>query len=184
MFRHPNGVIVLEMDVVLDHLSKVGGLVNVWADLPGCHQHQTAWFFPKTLFWGYIIFPAAGISWWAKSCVCLNAQRPGLSDPQPASRTYALQCYTSSWSWFSAFFSFRDALFRLRLHDLRVLEKAVWSAEPDKIELCHVKGQSEDDCRNYVNVLLRQGKRLLTCGTYAFSPVCTWREVCINQFCL
>lgn len=40
-----------------------------------------------------------------------------------------------------------------------------------------MKGQSVDDCHNYVKVLLSAGKRLFACGTGAFSPQCTWREV-------
>lgn len=71
----------------------------------------------------------------------------------------------------------RDSLYRLKLRELQRLEKAVWLAPPDKVQLCQDKGQTELDCHNYVKVLLSNGKRLFTCGTNAFTPQCSWREV-------
>lgn len=72
---------------------------------------------------------------------------------------------------------FRDNLYRLTLTSLTDLEHASWSAPEDKVNTCQNKGQSVEDCRNYVKVLLSNGKSLFTCGTYAFSPWCAWREV-------
>ncbi|XP_076394986.1 semaphorin 5c isoform X2 [Megachile rotundata] len=71
----------------------------------------------------------------------------------------------------------RDNLYRLTLNSLTPLEHASWPAPDDKINTCQNKGQSVEDCRNYVKVLLSNGKSLFTCGTYAFSPWCTWREI-------
>ncbi|KAL0132032.1 hypothetical protein PUN28_000065 [Cardiocondyla obscurior] len=71
----------------------------------------------------------------------------------------------------------RDNLYRLTLTSLTDLEHAAWSAPQDKVKTCQVKGQSVEDCRNYVKVLLSNGKSLFTCGTYAFSPRCVWREI-------
>ncbi|XP_063231455.1 semaphorin-5A isoform X2 [Bacillus rossius redtenbacheri] len=71
----------------------------------------------------------------------------------------------------------RDALYRLSLRGLTLLEKASWPAPGDKAALCQVKGQSEASCHNYVKVLLTNGKRLFACGTNAFSPQCSWREL-------
>lgn len=45
------------------------------------------------------------------------------------------------------------------------------------MQLCQDKGQSEESCRNYVKVLLSDGTRLFTCGTSAFSPACSWRQL-------
>ena len=72
----------------------------------------------------------------------------------------------------------RDALYRLSLEGLDRLEKASWTADETKVGLCIAKGQQEDTCRNYVRVLVSPGggDRILACGTYAFSPRCTWRE--------
>ncbi|XP_060837417.1 semaphorin-5A isoform X2 [Rhopalosiphum padi] len=71
----------------------------------------------------------------------------------------------------------RDNIYRLDLDDLKKIEAARWPAAEEKVQLCLVKGQSVDDCHNYVKVLLSTGKRLFACGTGAFSPQCTWREM-------
>ncbi|KAJ2954752.1 hypothetical protein O0L34_g3055 [Tuta absoluta] len=71
----------------------------------------------------------------------------------------------------------RDALYRLSLRGLRQLERAEWPAPEDKAQLCQDKGQTEEDCHNYVKVLLSYGHKLFACGTNAFSPVCSWREI-------
>ncbi|XP_035740718.1 semaphorin-5A-like isoform X1 [Vespa mandarinia] len=71
----------------------------------------------------------------------------------------------------------RDNLYRLTLTSLTPLEHASWTAPEDKINTCQNKGQSPEDCHNYIKVLLSNGKSLFTCGTYAFSPWCTWREI-------
>lgn len=77
----------------------------------------------------------------------------------------------------NTFHNFRDALYRLSLRGLRQLERADWSAPADKAKFCQDKGQSEDDCHNYIKVLLMYKDKLFACGTNAFSPMCTWREV-------
>ncbi|XP_044004864.1 semaphorin-5A isoform X2 [Aphidius gifuensis] len=71
----------------------------------------------------------------------------------------------------------RDNLYRLTLTTLTPLEHAVWPAPADKITTCQDKGQTPQNCRNYIKVLLTNGKSLFTCGTNAFSPLCTWREI-------
>lgn len=75
------------------------------------------------------------------------------------------------------FFSFRDALFRLSLTNLHLLEKSTWETPYDKTKLCLDKGQSEEKCHNFIKVLLKSNNRILACGTNSFSPICTWREV-------
>lgn len=71
----------------------------------------------------------------------------------------------------------RDTLYRLALGGLQRLEKAMWLAPPEKVQLCQDKGQTEHDCHNFIKVLLSNGKKLFTCGTNAFSPQCSWREM-------
>lgn len=73
----------------------------------------------------------------------------------------------------------RDNIYRLDLDDLKKIEAARWPATEEKVQLCLMKGQNVDDCHNYIKVLLSTGKRLFACGTGAFSPQCTWREVSI-----
>ncbi|XP_066996940.2 semaphorin 5c [Anabrus simplex] len=71
----------------------------------------------------------------------------------------------------------RDTLYRMGLWNLELLEKAHWPSLPNKTSLCLDKGQTEEDCHNYIKVLLTNGKRLFTCGTNSFSPVCSWRDI-------
>ncbi|ALC44181.1 Sema-5c [Drosophila busckii] len=71
----------------------------------------------------------------------------------------------------------RDTLFRMSF-DLEPLERASWEATPAKIFMCQQKGQSERWCRNYVRVLHSYGEnQLYACGTNAFQPSCTWRQM-------
>ncbi|XP_047511358.1 semaphorin-5B [Pieris napi] len=71
----------------------------------------------------------------------------------------------------------RDTMYRLSLRGLRQLERADWPAPADKAILCQDKGQTEEDCHNHIKVLLSYGHKLFACGTNAFSPVCSWREI-------
>ncbi|XP_032777784.2 semaphorin-5A isoform X1 [Daphnia magna] len=71
----------------------------------------------------------------------------------------------------------RDYLFRLSLDGLALLEESPWPAADEVVRLCQDKGQSEDDCHNYIRVLHVHGERILACGTNAFSPRCSWRPV-------
>lgn len=70
----------------------------------------------------------------------------------------------------------RDAIFRLSF-DLHLLEKSIWEATPSQIQMCQMKGQSEHHCRNYIMVLQSYENQLYACGTYAFSPNCSWRQM-------
>ncbi|XP_065335644.1 semaphorin-5B [Cloeon dipterum] len=70
----------------------------------------------------------------------------------------------------------KDSLFRLSLRGLSALERARWEAPVNKTILCQDKGQREQDCHNFVKVLQINGKKVFTCGTHAYSPLCSWRE--------
>ncbi|TMW52624.1 hypothetical protein DOY81_002278 [Sarcophaga bullata] len=71
----------------------------------------------------------------------------------------------------------RDTLYRMSF-DLELIERANWEATSTQIAMCQAKGQSEQMCRNYVRVLQAYGENLLyACGTYAFNPNCTWRQM-------
>uniref|UniRef100_A0A803KBF5 Semaphorin 5B n=1 Tax=Xenopus tropicalis TaxID=8364 RepID=A0A803KBF5_XENTR len=71
----------------------------------------------------------------------------------------------------------RNYLFRLSLHNVSLIQAAEWSSDEDTQRSCQSKGKTEDECQNYVRVLIVSGKRVFTCGTNAFSPVCTSRQV-------
>lgn len=51
----------------------------------------------------------------------------------------------------------RDYLFRLSLDGLTLLEESSWPAADELVRLCQDKGQSEEDCHNYIRVLHIQG---------------------------
>uniref|UniRef100_A0AAR2JHF0 Semaphorin-2A n=1 Tax=Pygocentrus nattereri TaxID=42514 RepID=A0AAR2JHF0_PYGNA len=58
-----------------------------------------------------------------------------------------------------------------------VLQSAEWGVDEDTRRSCQSKGKTEDECQNYIRVLLLSGPRLFTCGTNAFSPICTTRPI-------
>ncbi|XP_040833327.1 semaphorin-5A [Ochotona curzoniae] len=71
----------------------------------------------------------------------------------------------------------RNYLFRLRLEDLSLLQAVEWGCDEATKKACYSKGKSEEECQNYIRVLLVGGDRLFTCGTNAFTPVCTSRSL-------
>ena len=52
-----------------------------------------------------------------------------------------------------------------------------WDVSPAMREVCLNKGQSDEDCKNYIMVLQNYGNKLYACGTYAYSPYCSWRQM-------
>ncbi|ELK09242.1 Semaphorin-5A [Pteropus alecto] len=71
----------------------------------------------------------------------------------------------------------RNYLFRLQLEDLSLIQAVEWQCDEVTKKACYSKGKSEEECQNYIRVLLVGGDRLFTCGTNAFTPVCTNRTL-------
>lgn len=71
----------------------------------------------------------------------------------------------------------RNHLYRLSLPHLNLIEDVLWKSPSNKTQLCLDKGQSENNCHNYIKVLLTNQKKVFACGTNSFAPVCTWREI-------
>ena len=69
----------------------------------------------------------------------------------------------------------RDTLYKLSLDHLKQLQKTEWKASAESANLCTAKGQSEEDCHNYVKVLVSLQNRIFACATHAFDPKCSWR---------
>nr|XP_045002088.1 semaphorin-4B [Jaculus jaculus] len=74
----------------------------------------------------------------------------------------------------------REALFALH-SNLSFLpggeyQELLWSADADRKQQCSFKGKDpKRDCQNYIKILLPlNSSHLLTCGTAAFSPLCTY----------
>ncbi|XP_030206025.1 semaphorin-6B [Gadus morhua] len=72
----------------------------------------------------------------------------------------------------------RDDLFRVELDNVAGEEmfyskKRTWESNKNDIRICRMKGKHEDECRNFMKVLLsKAGGGLFICGTNAFNPMC------------
>ncbi|XP_036374893.1 semaphorin-5A-like isoform X1 [Megalops cyprinoides] len=71
----------------------------------------------------------------------------------------------------------RNHLFRLSLEDLSLIQGVHWQSDEFTKAACFSRGKSEEECQNYIRVLLVNGDRLFTCGTNAFTPICTNRTL-------
>ncbi|XP_048832437.1 semaphorin-5A isoform X1 [Brienomyrus brachyistius] len=71
----------------------------------------------------------------------------------------------------------RNHLFRLHLEDLSIIQDVEWQCDEFTKAACFSRGKSEDECQNYIRVLLVNGGRLFACGTNAFTPICTNRTL-------
>ncbi|XP_036598383.1 semaphorin-5B [Trichosurus vulpecula] len=70
----------------------------------------------------------------------------------------------------------RNYLFRLSLTNVSLLQATEWSSNEETRKSCQSKGKTEEECQNYVRVLIVSGRKVFTCGTNAFSPVCSSRQ--------
>ncbi|XP_051525634.1 semaphorin-6B-like isoform X2 [Myxocyprinus asiaticus] len=71
----------------------------------------------------------------------------------------------------------RDDLFRVELdnvvgEEMFYSKKRTWESNKNDIRICRMKGKHEDECRNYMKVLLSRQGGLFICGTNAFNPLC------------
>lgn len=76
----------------------------------------------------------------------------------------------------------REALFALNSTDFQPgqhQQTLLWSADAEKKKRCSSKGKDlQRDCQNYIKILLQlNSTHLYTCGTYAFSPICSYIRI-------
>ncbi|KAG5261552.1 hypothetical protein AALO_G00285560 [Alosa alosa] len=71
----------------------------------------------------------------------------------------------------------RNYLFSLSLSNVSLLQATEWAVDADTRRSCQSKGKTEEECQNYIRVLLLSGKKVFTCGTNAFTPVCSTRQI-------
>uniref|UniRef100_A0A8C9SSJ4 Semaphorin-5A n=1 Tax=Scleropages formosus TaxID=113540 RepID=A0A8C9SSJ4_SCLFO len=64
----------------------------------------------------------------------------------------------------------RNYLFRLTLNNVSLIQRK-WTCKG------HAYRPLQVECQNYIRVLLVNGRRVFTCGTNAFLPICTVRQV-------
>ncbi|XP_063057691.1 semaphorin-6B [Engraulis encrasicolus] len=71
----------------------------------------------------------------------------------------------------------RDDLFRVELDnvvgdEMFYSKKRTWESARNDIRVCRMKGKHEDECGNFIRVLLSRQDGLFVCGTNAFNPLC------------
>ncbi|KAM8973408.1 semaphorin-4B isoform 2-T2 [Pelodytes ibericus] len=76
----------------------------------------------------------------------------------------------------------KEALFSLNSTNFMATQdqlRLVWKADDEKKKECAFKGKdSQRDCQNYIKILLQlNSTHLYTCGTYAFSPTCSYINI-------
>ncbi|XP_018427445.1 PREDICTED: semaphorin-4B isoform X2 [Nanorana parkeri] len=73
----------------------------------------------------------------------------------------------------------REALFTLNSTNFMSHSMLTWEAEELKKKECTFKGKDvQKDCQNYIKILVQlNSTHLYTCGTYAFSPNCTYIKI-------
>ncbi|XP_063781898.1 semaphorin-4B [Pseudophryne corroboree] len=76
----------------------------------------------------------------------------------------------------------REALFSLNSTNFKPISSLKWEAEPQVKKNCVFKGKNDQrECQNYIKSLLQlNSTHLYPCGTYAFSPNCSFIK--INDF--
>lgn len=57
------------------------------------------------------------------------------------------------------------------------MQRIEWEAPTSVIETCLAKGQNEADCQNYIMSIHEYNDKLFICGSYAYSPKCSWRTI-------
>uniref|UniRef100_T1JEM8 Semaphorin-1A n=1 Tax=Strigamia maritima TaxID=126957 RepID=T1JEM8_STRMM len=68
----------------------------------------------------------------------------------------------------------RNIVYNVSLHNLTENKPIEWYSIDAHVNLCHLKGKFEDDCQNYIRVLLKHDNGLLICGTNAYKPMCRY----------
>ncbi|XP_041366908.1 semaphorin-1A-like isoform X2 [Gigantopelta aegis] len=67
----------------------------------------------------------------------------------------------------------KNAIYNISLMDLEVLSKIDWFPERNTVNTCKRKQKTEEQCQNFIRVLVRKNARTLyACGTNAFRPRC------------
>ncbi|XP_067131237.1 semaphorin-1A-like isoform X3 [Centruroides vittatus] len=67
----------------------------------------------------------------------------------------------------------RNIVYNISIGTLQEKKRLEWYAGENDINMCKVKGKSEDECQNYIRVLAKISEdTILVCGTNAFKPLC------------
>ncbi|XP_077556479.1 semaphorin-1A-like isoform X2 [Haemaphysalis longicornis] len=67
----------------------------------------------------------------------------------------------------------RNVVYNISLSTLELRKKLEWFSEGKDIDMCKLKGNSEEACQNYIRVLARKSESVIfVCGTNAYKPRC------------
>uniref|UniRef100_UPI00358EE2AB semaphorin-5A-like n=1 Tax=Myxine glutinosa TaxID=7769 RepID=UPI00358EE2AB len=69
----------------------------------------------------------------------------------------------------------RNFLFKLNVLNLSLVQAVEWPSA--QYNSCHNRGKTQEECQNYIRVLLPSNGKLFTCGTNAFAPACIIRSM-------
>lgn len=61
--------------------------------------------------------------------------------------------------------------------DLTILDKFSWHSRPEDVQMCLRKGQKEENCHNFIRLIVLQHDILFICGTNASSPSCIYKRL-------
>ncbi|OQV23958.1 Semaphorin-5B [Hypsibius exemplaris] len=128
--------------------------------------------------------PATGVIFWAIIYACFvivaAAESPGISATfMPDGGYYYSQLkYFPEIATGQLFVGGRDALYRLNLSDLTLLEEISQESNATQQANCRGLRIEGEDCRNYITLLLKNpsADHLLTCSTNSREPECLSRN--------
>ncbi|XP_018376123.1 PREDICTED: semaphorin-1A isoform X3 [Trachymyrmex cornetzi] len=67
----------------------------------------------------------------------------------------------------------RNLVHNLSLTDLTEQQRLTWYSTENDVKMCVVKGTPEENCQNYIRILVKTGpNNLFVCATNAFKPMC------------
>lgn len=69
----------------------------------------------------------------------------------------------------------RNTVYNLSIFDFteRKELRFKWTSSEAHYQLCLLKGKAEDDCQNYIRIMVNTGPdKLLICGTNSYKPLC------------
>ncbi|XP_020291407.1 semaphorin-1A isoform X2 [Pseudomyrmex gracilis] len=67
----------------------------------------------------------------------------------------------------------RNLVHNLSLTDLTEQQRLTWYSTEKDVKMCVVKGTLEENCQNYIRILVKTGSNtLFVCATNAFKPMC------------
>lgn len=80
----------------------------------------------------------------------------------------------------------RNTVYNLSIFDFteRKELRFKWTSSEPHYQLCLLKGKAEDDCQNYIRIMVNTGPdKILICGTNSYKPLCRHYSVNVSSQC-